>query len=41
MFGLEKVFTILSSYWYTDKKEKEIFLIYEEIQIGAVAKSSI
>ncbi len=25
----------------TDKKEKEIFLIYREIQIGAVAKSYI
>jgi hypothetical protein len=24
---------------YTDKKEKEIFLIYKEIQNGAVAKS--
>jgi hypothetical protein len=24
---------------YTDKKENEIFLIYEEIQNGAVAKS--
>jgi hypothetical protein len=24
---------------YTDKKEKEIFLIYEEIQMGPVAKS--
>jgi hypothetical protein len=24
---------------YTDKKEKEIFLIYKEIQMGAVAKS--
>jgi hypothetical protein len=24
---------------YTDKKEKKIFLIYREIQIGAVAKS--
>ncbi len=23
---------------YTDKKEKEIFLIYEEIQLGSVAK---
>jgi hypothetical protein len=23
---------------YTDKKEKKIFLIYKEIQIGAVAK---
>jgi hypothetical protein len=25
----------------TDKKEKEIFLIYKEIQIGAVAKSNM
>ncbi len=24
---------------YTDKKEKKIFLIYTEIQMGAVAKS--
>jgi hypothetical protein len=24
---------------YTDKKENQIFLIYEEIQSGAVAKS--
>ncbi len=24
---------------YTDKKEKEIFLIYKEIQMGSVAKS--
>ncbi len=24
---------------YTDKKEKKIFLIYREIQMGAVAKS--
>jgi hypothetical protein len=24
---------------YTDKKEKNIFLIYKEIQSGAVAKS--
>jgi hypothetical protein len=26
---------------YTDKKEKKIFLIYREIQRGAVAKSYI
>jgi hypothetical protein len=26
---------------YTDKKEKKIFLIYKEIQNGAVAKSYI
>jgi hypothetical protein len=25
--------------FYTDKKEKKIFLIYEEIQMGAAAKS--
>jgi hypothetical protein len=25
----------------TDKKEKKIFLIYEEIQTGAVAKSNM
>ncbi len=25
--------------WYTDKKENKIFLIYKEIQTGAVAKS--
>jgi hypothetical protein len=24
---------------YTDKKEKKIFLIYEDIQMGAAAKS--
>ncbi len=24
--------------WYTDKKENQIFLIYKEIQKGAVAK---
>ena len=30
-----------ASYWlqYTDKKENQIFLIYKEIQRGAVAKS--
>jgi hypothetical protein len=27
--------------WYTDKKEKKIFLIYKEIQMGAVAKSHL
>jgi hypothetical protein len=27
--------------WCTDKKENKIFLIYKEIQIGAVAKSYI
>jgi hypothetical protein len=25
--------------WHTDKNEKEIFLIYKEIQMGAVSKS--
>jgi hypothetical protein len=25
--------------WYTDKKENQIFLIYKEIQSGAVAKT--
>jgi hypothetical protein len=25
--------------WYTDEKENKIFLIYKEIQEGAVAKS--
>jgi hypothetical protein len=25
--------------WYSDKKEKQIFLKYKEIQKGAVAKS--
>jgi hypothetical protein len=27
------------TYQYTDKKENQIFLIYREIQSGAVAKS--
>jgi hypothetical protein len=27
--------------WCTDKKENKIFLIYKEIQSGAVAKSCI
>jgi hypothetical protein len=31
--------TLIYSISYTDKKEKKIFLIYEEIQNGAVAKS--
>jgi len=30
---------VLLSEKYTDKKEKKIFLIYKEIQMGAVAKS--
>jgi flavorubredoxin len=25
--------------WYTDKKENKIFIMYKEIQKGAVAKS--
>ncbi len=25
--------------WYTDKKEKKLFLICKEIQMGSVAKS--
>ncbi len=29
------------SYEYTDKKENKIFLIYKEIQSGAVAKSNM
>ncbi len=28
----------LSKIFYTDKKEKEIFLMYKEIQIGSVTK---
>jgi hypothetical protein len=30
---------VLSILYYTDKQENKIFLIYEEIQKGAVAKS--
>ncbi len=33
------VITNLLQVWYTDKKENWIFLIYKEIQSGAVAKS--
>jgi len=29
----------LTNDWYTDKQENKIFLIYTEIQNGAVAKS--
>jgi hypothetical protein len=29
----------IGSNWYTDKEENKIFLIYREIQSGAVAKS--
>jgi hypothetical protein len=32
---------LADSPWYTDKKEKKIFLIYKEIQSGAVAKSCV
>jgi hypothetical protein len=32
---------ILTKIIYTDKKENLIFLIYKEIQSGAVAKSSM
>ncbi len=31
----------INEYMYTDKKENQIFLIYREIQSGAVAKSYI
>jgi hypothetical protein len=34
-----KIFFIQNAYEYTDKKENQIFLIYKEIQSGAVAKS--
>jgi hypothetical protein len=33
--------SVLESVLYTDKKENEIFLLYKEIQSGAVAKSYI
>ncbi len=33
-------FPYLQSYtWYTDKKERKIFLIHKEIEMGSVAKS--
>jgi hypothetical protein len=37
----EKVFNSVRTKYilYTDQKENKIFLIYEEIQMGAVAKS--
>ncbi len=35
------IYSEASDYMYTDKKEKKIFLIYWEIQSGAVAKSYI
>jgi hypothetical protein len=35
-----EISTIMGFLWsYTDKKENQIFLIYKEIQSGAVAKS--
>jgi hypothetical protein len=37
-FG-QKVYSRVVRYLYTDKKENKIFLIYKEIQNGAVAKS--
>jgi hypothetical protein len=36
--GICKISRVLKRI-YTDKKENEIFLIYKEIQMGAVAKS--
>ncbi len=33
------LFVFLTVWCYTDKKENQIFLIYKEIQSGAVAKS--
>jgi hypothetical protein len=32
-------FSGVNTYAYTDKKENKIFLVYREIQSGAVAKS--
>ncbi len=37
---VHKLFTPLNNK-YTDKKENQIFLIYKEIQNGAVAKSNM
>jgi hypothetical protein len=37
MKNIHLLFTVLRR--WTDKKEKKIFLIYKEIQNGAVAKS--
>ncbi len=34
-------YSTLSWLLYTDEKENEIFLIYMEIQMGSVAKSSM
>ncbi len=38
-FFFLRTLLIADSYLYTDKKEKENFLIYKEILSGAVAKS--
>jgi hypothetical protein len=32
-------YLVITVHMYTDKKENQIFLIYREIQSGAVAKS--
>ncbi len=37
----ENAFLRKNKMWYPDKKENQIFLIYKEIQSGAVAKSFI
>jgi hypothetical protein len=39
LFGSAALFSQPIILLYTDKKENIIFLIYEEIQMGAVAKS--
>jgi hypothetical protein len=40
MFGGWHVYRDITTLWlYTDKKENLIFLIYKEIQSGAIAKS--
>ncbi len=42
MLTNDEEYSVLSNYLessYTDKKENKIFLIYKEIQNGAVAKS--
>ncbi len=36
---LKQATAILQVHTYTDKKENKIFLIFKEIQMGAVAKS--
>ncbi len=38
-FNRKSLTTLGSDLHHTDKKEKNIFLIYKEIQLGAVAKS--